>query len=117
MPGCDAIGLTDARYRELLRIRRSSPVFGLPTAAEVGKRLSFPLAGAGETPGVITMRLDGRGLDPRWSSVPWSSTPPRRTVSQTVPALRGQDVALHPVLRDSADPVVRSASADPGPVS
>ena len=69
---------------------RSSPVFGLPTAAEVQKRLSFPLAGAGETPGVITMRLDGRGLDPRWTSVTvvFNATP--AAVSQTVPALRGR---------------------------
>jgi len=113
VPGCDAIALTDAKYQELLRVRRSSPVFGLPTAAEVQKRLSFPLAGAGETPGVITMRLDGRGLDPRWTSVTvvFNATP--AAVGQTVPALRGKDVALHPVLRDSADPVVRSASADP----
>ena len=31
--------------------------------------LLIPLAGPGETPGVLTMRLDGRGLDRRWKSV------------------------------------------------
>ncbi|MEU8228997.1 pullulanase-type alpha-1,6-glucosidase [Actinoplanes sp. NPDC048967] len=97
VPGCDAVNLADARYRELLAIRRSSPVFGLPTAAEVQKRLSFPLSGAAETPGVITMRLDGRGLDRRWKSVTviFNATP--ATATQTVPALKGATVVPHPL--------------------
>ncbi|MEV6491717.1 pullulanase-type alpha-1,6-glucosidase [Actinoplanes sp. NPDC051633] len=112
VPDCSAINLSDARYQELLRVRRSSPVFGLPTLAAVQRRLNFPLAGTGETPGVITMRLDGRGLDRRWSSVTvvFNATPAAAT--QTVPALRGRWVGLHPVLRRSADPLVRTASFD-----
>ena len=67
------------RYRELLRIRRSSPVFGLPTADEVQRRVSFPLGGPAETPGVIVMCLDGTGLDPRWRQlvVVFNATTPR----------------------------------------
>ncbi|MFI7601513.1 pullulanase-type alpha-1,6-glucosidase [Actinoplanes sp. NPDC049681] len=109
-PDCAAIGLADATYRELLTIRRSSPVFGLPDAAAVQKRLSFPVAGAAETPGVITMKLDGRGLDKRWKSVTvvFNATPAAAT--QTVTALRGADVALHPVQRTAADPALRTAS-------
>ena len=42
VPDCGAIELTDARYGELLRIRNSSPVFGLSTAQEVQRRVSFP---------------------------------------------------------------------------
>ncbi|MDG4831877.1 pullulanase-type alpha-1,6-glucosidase [Solwaraspora sp. WMMD1047] len=112
VPDCAAIDGTAARYAELLRVRNSSPVFGLPTAAEVQRRVSFPLSGPAETPGVITMRLDGERLDPTWRSVTvvFNATPEQ--VSQTVPGLRGADVALHPVLRGSADPVVRTASAD-----
>jgi pullulanase/glycogen debranching enzyme len=112
VPDCAAIDGSDARYAELLRIRRSSPVFGLPTAAEVQKRLSFPLSGTAETPGVLTMRLDGRGLDRRWSSVTvvFNATP--AAAKQTVPGLRGKAVALHPVQRDSADPVVRTSAFD-----
>ncbi len=112
VPDCAAIGLADARYRELLRVRESSPVFGLGTAAEVQKRLSFPLSGTAETPGVITMKLDGRGLDRRWTSVTvvFNATPVAAT--QTVGALRGATVGLHPVLKNSADPVLRTASFD-----
>ncbi|GAA2589412.1 pullulanase-type alpha-1,6-glucosidase [Winogradskya consettensis] len=96
-PGCDAINLANTRYEELLKIRNSSPVFGLPTAAEVQKRMSFPLSGKNETPGVITMKLDGRGVDPRWKSVTvvFNATPTPTT--QTDPSLRGASVTLHPL--------------------
>ncbi|MFC6021034.1 pullulanase-type alpha-1,6-glucosidase, partial [Plantactinospora solaniradicis] len=112
VPDCAAIDLTEARYRELLRVRASSPVFGLADAAAVQRRVSFPLSGVGETPGVLTMRLDGAGIDSRWRSVTvvFNATPTAAT--QTVAALRGADVALHPVLRESADPVLRTASFD-----
>jgi pullulanase-type alpha-1,6-glucosidase len=113
VPGCAAIDLADHRYRELLRIRASSPVFALGSAEEVQRRLSFPLSGPDETPGVLTMVLDGTGLDRRWRSVTviFNATP--REVTQTLPALRGQHVALHPELARSADPVARQARFDP----
>jgi pullulanase-type alpha-1,6-glucosidase len=112
VPGCAQIAAANARHAELLRVRRSSPVFGLPTAAEVQKRLSFPLSGTRETPGVVTMRLDARGVDRRWSSltVVFNATP--SAARQTVPGLRGAAVELHPELRRSADPVVRAATFD-----
>ncbi|GAB3810146.1 pullulanase-type alpha-1,6-glucosidase [Micromonospora zhanjiangensis] len=112
VPDCAAIDLTDARYAELLRIRASSPVFGLPTAADVQRRVSFPLSGEQETPGVLTMRLDGRGLDRQWTSVTVVFNAGPAAARQTVAGLRGADVALHPVLRGSADPVLRTASFD-----
>ncbi|MEU4688672.1 pullulanase-type alpha-1,6-glucosidase [Actinoplanes sp. NPDC023714] len=113
VPSCEAIDLADSRYRELLRIRKSSPVFGLPTASQVQQRLSFPLSGANETPGVITMTLDGRGVDPRWKSVTvvFNATP--QAATQKVAALAGKKVALHPIQQQSADPLVRTASFAP----
>ena len=110
VPGCAEINRADQTYQELLRIRRSSPVFGLPTAAEVRKRLTFPLSGSAETPGVITMTLDGRGIDPAWKSVTvvFNGTP--AATSQTVAALAGKRITLHPVQRASVDPAVRTAS-------
>jgi pullulanase/glycogen debranching enzyme len=112
VPDCAAINLADARYAELLRVRASSPVFGLGTAAEVQQRVSFPMSGTGETPGVITMRLDGTGVDKQWKSVTvvFNATPSAAT--QTVSGLRGADIALHPVLAQSADPVLRTAAFD-----
>ncbi|MEU3457176.1 pullulanase-type alpha-1,6-glucosidase [Micromonospora sp. NPDC006766] len=112
VPDCAAINLTDARYAELLTIRRSSPVFGLTTADQVQQRVAFPLSGERETPGVLTMTLDARGLGGSWKSVTvvFNATPEAAT--QTVTGLRGANVALHPVLRNSADPVLRTASFD-----
>ncbi|MEJ3745409.1 pullulanase-type alpha-1,6-glucosidase [Actinomycetes bacterium KLBMP 9797] len=104
VPDCAAIGLASARYAELLRIRASSPLFSLGDAASVQRELSFPLSGPDETPGVLTMRL-GDEL-----TVVFNATPD--TATQRLPALRGADVSLHPVLRESADPVLRTASFD-----
>ncbi|MBL7262242.1 pullulanase-type alpha-1,6-glucosidase [Paractinoplanes lichenicola] len=110
VPGCDAVALADARYQELLKIRGSSPVFGLPTAAEVQKRLSFPLSGTAETPGVVTMTLDGRGIDRTWKSVTVVFNGTSAATTQTVEPLAGKAVALHPIQRRSADPLVRTAA-------
>ncbi|MFI5484313.1 pullulanase-type alpha-1,6-glucosidase [Micromonospora echinaurantiaca] len=112
VPDCAAIDTTAARYAELLRIRASSPVFGLTTAEQVQQRVAFPLSGAAETPGVLTMTLDGRGLDPRWKSVTVVFNATAETATQRLTGLRGADVTLHPVLRTSADPVLRTASFD-----
>ncbi|MDG4765567.1 pullulanase-type alpha-1,6-glucosidase [Solwaraspora sp. WMMD406] len=112
VPDCATIEATAARYAELLRVRRSSPVFALETAREVQQRVSFPLSGPAETPGVITMRLRSAGLDERWQSITviFNATP--RTATQRLPELRHTATRLHPVLRDSADPVTRSAAFD-----
>ncbi|MFV2020943.1 pullulanase-type alpha-1,6-glucosidase [Micromonospora sp. LOL_023] len=112
VPDCATVDLTAARYAELLRIRASSPVFALSTAREVQQRVSFPLAGPAETPGVITMRLRSAGLDERWRSVTviFNATP--QPVRQRLPELRRAGVELHPVLVDSADPVSRQAAFD-----
>ncbi|GAB2588914.1 hypothetical protein Aab01nite_42340 [Paractinoplanes abujensis] len=110
VPSPEVIELTAERYRELLRIRRSSPVFGLPTADEVQRRLTFPLGGPGETPGVIVMSLDGTGLDPRWSRIVVVFN---ATEAETVQTLPGAVAGLrpHPELIESADPLLRTATA------
>jgi pullulanase-type alpha-1,6-glucosidase len=116
-PDCASIELASARYQELLRIRASSPLFGLETASQVGSALSFPLSGPGETPGVITMKLTdigpGSGLDRQWRSivVVFNATPTGQ--AQTLGALAGASVSLHPGLRDSADPSLDDAAFDP----
>jgi pullulanase len=107
-PSADLITLTAERYRELLRIRRSSLVFGLPTAEEVQRRLSFPPGGAGEQPGVIVMCLDGTGLDQQWARVVVVFNATGATVHPAIPDPGG--LRPHPVQASSADPVLRSAT-------
>jgi pullulanase/glycogen debranching enzyme len=111
VPPADVIAMTAERYRELLRIRRSSPVFGLPTADEVQRRVSFPLGGPGETPGVIVMGLDGTGLDPQWRRLVVVFNATGAAVFETVPPAGG-GLRLHPELVASADPLLRTAAAD-----
>jgi hypothetical protein len=76
----------------------------------VQKRLSFPLSGTAETPGVITMTLDGRGLDRTAKSVTVVFNSTSAATTQRIAALAGKTVSLHPVQRASADPLVRTAS-------
>ncbi|MDT0343541.1 pullulanase-type alpha-1,6-glucosidase [Streptomyces litchfieldiae] len=102
--GCAETGAASAAYRDLLTIRATEDVFGLATAEEVTERISFPLSGPGETPGVIVMAAGDL-------VVVFNATPERQ--SQPVAALAGRDYALHPVQADGADPVVRSAAFSP----
>jgi pullulanase/glycogen debranching enzyme len=99
--GCEQIRGASAAYRDLLRIRATEPVFSLATAGQVQSRLSFPLSGKDETPGVITMELGDL-------VVVLNATP--TTQQQTVAALAGEHYALHPVQAAGADPIVKTAS-------
>ncbi|MFJ8627148.1 pullulanase-type alpha-1,6-glucosidase [Kitasatospora sp. NPDC093550] len=111
--GAADIRATSAQYQEFLRIKQSSPLFSLPTLAAVQQRLSYPLSGtAGETPGVITLHLDGTGLAgaEKGLTVVFNATPTAQ--AQTVTALRGTDQALHPVQAGGADQVVKRSGFD-----
>ncbi|MFF9108247.1 pullulanase-type alpha-1,6-glucosidase [Streptomyces sp. NPDC014805] len=99
--GCPQIDGASAAYRDLLRIRSTEPDFSLATAAQVQSRLSFPLSGKDETPGVITMRLGDL-------VVVFNATPERQ--QQHVGDLAGTAYGLHPVQAAGADPVVKGAS-------
>ncbi|GAA2275249.1 1,4-alpha-glucan branching enzyme [Streptomyces ruber] len=99
--GCEQIGGASAAYRDLLRIRTTEPDFSLGSADEVQAKLSFPLSGANETPGVITMRLGDL-------VVVFNATPEQR--EQKVDALAGASYALHPVQAAGSDATVTSAT-------
>ncbi|QKW24548.1 pullulanase-type alpha-1,6-glucosidase [Kitasatospora sp. NA04385] len=112
-PTCAQTRATTAQYQQFLQIKRSSPLFSLPTARDVQQRLSFPLSGTpAETPGVITEHLDGRGLNTyRSITVVYNATPATRT--QTLPALAGTRQSLHPVQARGTDPTVQQSAYDP----
>jgi pullulanase-type alpha-1,6-glucosidase len=99
--GCPQIEGASAAYRDLLRIRTTESAFSLDTAGQVQSKLSFPLSGKDETPGVITMELGDL-------VIVFNATP--RRSEQRVGPLAGSSYALHPVLRAGADPVVKSAT-------
>ncbi|MFF7091670.1 pullulanase-type alpha-1,6-glucosidase [Streptomyces rubradiris] len=99
--GCPEITGASAAYRDLLRIRTTEQAFSLATTAEVQDRLSFPLSGRDETPGVITMKLGNL-------VVVFNATPERQ--DQRVGALAGTPYTLHPVQAAGADDTVKSSS-------
>ncbi|MFC8422567.1 pullulanase-type alpha-1,6-glucosidase [Streptomyces sp. NPDC057236] len=99
--GCPQIEGTSAAYRDLLSIRTTEKVFSLDTAAQVQSRLSFPLSGKDETPGVITMTLGDL-------VVVFNATPERQ--EQRVAALAGTGHRLHPVQAAGGDAVVKTSS-------
>ncbi|MFE9770348.1 pullulanase-type alpha-1,6-glucosidase [Streptomyces sp. NPDC005931] len=99
--GCPQIEGASAAYQDLLRIRTTEDVFSLGTAEQVQSRLSFPLSGEDEKPGVITMRLGDL-------VVVFNATPERQ--EQRVVALSGTDYRLHPVQAAGGDTVVKTSS-------
>ncbi|MGW0708023.1 pullulanase-type alpha-1,6-glucosidase [Streptomyces sp. NPDC002643] len=99
--GCAQIEGASAAYRDLLRIRTTEDVFSLDTTAQVQSKLSFPLSGEDETPGVITMQLGDL-------VVVFNATPEKR--NQTVTALAGTDYTLHPIQAQGGDSTVKGSS-------
>ncbi|MFF5566676.1 pullulanase-type alpha-1,6-glucosidase [Streptomyces sp. NPDC012623] len=99
--GCRDTEGASAAYRDLLRIRTTEPAFGLATAREVQKALSFPLSGPDETPGVLTMRLGDL-------VVVLNATPAEQ--GQRVPGAAGRTYALHPAQAAGSDRTVKRSS-------
>lgn len=105
------IGRAFDHYREMLRVRYSSTLFRLDTAAQVQQGLSFLNTGPKQRPGVIAMKLSGTvsATNPyRNIVVVFNGT--SDTLTLTDPALQGLNLSLHPVLAASTDPVVKAST-------
>jgi hypothetical protein len=97
----------------MLRIRRSTPLFRLRTAAEIASQLTFLDAGPAQRPGLVVMRIVAPARTPGPFGevvVLFNAAPQPQTF--TAPALAGARLRLHPVQQGSADPVVRTARFD-----
>jgi pullulanase/glycogen debranching enzyme len=108
-PGAADLRTARDRAAELLRIRFSTPLFRLGSAALIQERVSFPTGGPGQTPGVIVMAIEGR----RESVVVVFNATPGAT-TQTLATLAPRRYALHPVQAGGGDPVVRRSSYKKG---
>jgi pullulanase-type alpha-1,6-glucosidase len=114
-PAAADIRAAHARAEELLRIRFSSPLFRLGSAALIQQRVSFPIGGPGQAPGVIVMAIDDRGyrgLDPRLDGVVVVFNASDEPTGQRVASLAGRRFALHPVQAAGGDPVVKRSTYD-----
>ena len=111
-PDCAVISAARNQFREFLRIRRSSLASSVGSATEIQRRVSFPAAGAAETPGVISMRIDTTGLDPHRTAVIVIFNASPQAHVQPIDPPAGAQVALHPVQAASLDPIVKRSAFD-----
>jgi pullulanase len=101
-------------FREMLAIRKSTPLFRLHTGAEVSGRLAFWNTGPSQLPGLVVMSLDDPHGDHDFRVKLVVTLFNANDDAQTFanPALAGWKIRLHPILASSADPVVRTAKFD-----
>jgi pullulanase-type alpha-1,6-glucosidase len=119
-PATADISAANSHLAEMLRVRESSPLFRLQTAEQVTERLKFANTGPDQTPGLIVMTLKDPGDYPLYGGdldeaverlvVLFNATDEQ--VSYALAGSRGANIALHPVLARSSDPVVRTSSFD-----
>jgi pullulanase len=103
-------------FRELLEIRRSSPLFRLQTAVDIQDRLAFHNTGPEQIPGLIVMSLSdtvGENLDPNYGLLVVLFNAQPEAVTFTEAALTDLPLELHPVLANSVDPIVQTATFNP----
>ncbi|MDZ7705946.1 MAG: pullulanase-type alpha-1,6-glucosidase [Trueperaceae bacterium] len=103
-------------FREMLSIRRSSPLFRLGSAAQIQRRLRFLNTGPAQLPGVIVMRLsdtgDGDVLDPNYQQIAVMINASPKTQVFNHEALIDVAFELHPVQQASSDPRLREVRVD-----
>ncbi len=117
-PSAAQVQSASAQAQDLLRLRFSTPLFRLGTAAAINAKVSFPASGTSSAhPGVIVMRIDdtvGGDADRHLAGlvVVFNATPD--AVTQLVPGMSGQAAVLSPVQAHGSDAVVKGATWDRG---
>jgi pullulanase len=115
-PGFDAILQAHLYFKDILRIRKSSPLFRLHTGEEVKQCLSFYNVGPGQQPALVVMALSNKAgpmLDSRWQAIIVLFNVDRIPKTVTIPDYAGAALDLHPVFLSSfADPIVRKSRYD-----
>jgi pullulanase len=105
------IAYSEEAFNELLQIRYSSGLFRMMTLAEIQQNLTFLNTGPNQTPGLIVMKLDANGgnYGPyKHILVLFNAT--NGTVTFTNSKLQGLALQLHPVQKNSSDPITRQST-------
>ena len=115
-PGFSAIYSAHLYFEDILRVRKSSPLFRLQTGHEVKQRLKFYNVGPTQQPALIVMAISdkvGRKLDANAKSIVVLFNADKMPKTISVPDYTGIRLELHPVLQQSlADPIVRQSQYD-----
>jgi pullulanase len=107
------IAYTEEAFRELLDIRYSSEIFRMATLAEIQKNLTFLNTGPNQTPGVIVMKLDANtsNYGPyKHIVVVFNATNAQEVFTSA--SLKGLALTLHPVQKNSSDPITKESKFD-----
>ena len=101
-------------FDELLRLRKSSPLFRLRTKADVMTRVDFQNGGSTQVPGVIVQTITdgtcaGADLDPAREAIVVILNADKVSHTMTVPGASG--FALAAIQASGADAVVKTATA------
>ncbi len=116
-PSATDVQDASAKAQDLLKLRFSTPLFRLGSAAAINAKVSFPVSGTADAhQGVIVMRIDdavGEDVDPALRGVVVVFNASASPVVQKVAGLTGA-VQLSPVQANGADSVVKSAAYDAG---
>ena len=101
------------RFRDLLAVADSSPLFSLTTAEQVQTKLQHLNTGADQIPGLLVMHLDdtvGDDVDPARERVVVLINATDAPQSYTVAQLAQKGLTLSAVQAAGADPVVKGAT-------
>jgi pullulanase/glycogen debranching enzyme len=101
---------------DLLRIRASTPLFRLHSAAAIERRLRFHNTGPSQVATVLVGELDGTGMpEARFARVLYAINVDTQAQRLEIPALVGQRLVLHPVHRaaGAADRQAATATWEP----
>jgi pullulanase-type alpha-1,6-glucosidase len=114
-PTPELMQATYAHVRELLQIRRSTPLFRLRDAAQIERMVSFPNSGPEQIPGLIVMRISDNGperIDPNIGEllVLFNANPDEVRFADA--AFEGAALDLHDILVSSSDERAASSSFD-----
>jgi pullulanase-type alpha-1,6-glucosidase len=102
-------------FREMLAIRKSSPLFRLQTADDIAARLTFQNTGPDQLPGLIVMTLSDSPsprLDTAYRAIIVLFNANPGEIAFTLPEAAGEAYSLHPIQQASADETVRAAGFD-----
>lgn len=113
-PGRAEISFAAASFREVLKIRKSSPLFRLRSAEAVRRCVSFLNTGPGQIPGLIVMQLtDANNLDPLYTAIVvlFNASPQPVTFADASFVTIGK-FELHPIQAASSDEITKRADFD-----
>ena len=97
-PGPADIAFARDAFRDLLKIRASTTLLRMPTAADIAQRLRFFNTGPTQNPAVIAVHLDGRGLSgARFDEMVLLVNVDTQNHVVTETSLQGKPFELHPV--------------------